>query len=557
MSELRTFTEEQARHINELAAIGRAMSAESDTNVILEMILSKARDFTHADGGTLYLVNDDRDKLDFHVLHNATLNSFMGGTSGNPVTIPSVPLYTEDGKANHQNVSAHVAATGEVINIPDVYEAEGFNFEGTKKFDESLKYRSMSMLVVPLTDHENDIIGVLQLINAQDTQTEETIPFSDELVDITTALASQAAVMLTQQKLINDMKALFDSFVKAIATAIDEKSKYTGGHIARVTELTMMIAEKLNAVQEGPYTDIKFNEKEMEALRLAAWLHDTGKITTPEYVVDKAKKLETVYDRVDLVKSRWHTLRYARELEAEREKQKYLSTNGKGDPEKIREIEEKLEADLAALREEFEYVDRINFGGEFMEDEKIARLHDIAEYTYEVDEEEFSFLNDNEIYNLSIRKGTLTNEEREIMNNHALMSIKILEQLPWPKHLKEVPAIAGAHHEKLDGTGYPFGLKAEEISLQSRIMAVADIFEALSAKDRPYKKPMPLSQAIKILGFMVKDNHIDADVVDLFISSGLVFDYAEKYLDKSQLDIERESFLAERAESKKAKAEAS
>ncbi|HEB84467.1 MAG TPA: GAF domain-containing protein [Bacteroidetes bacterium] len=535
IQELRSFTEEQADHIKDLAAIGRAMSAERDPERILEMILTQARRFTAADGGTLYLRTDDEKELAFHVLHNDTLKSYMGGTSGNPVTLPNVPLYDENGEPNHANVSAHVAVSGETVNIPDVYEAEGFNFDGPKKFDEMMGYRSMSMLVVPMRDHEDEIIGVLQLINAKDPESGESIPFSPDLVEMTEALASQAAVVLTQQRLIQDLKNLFESFIKAIATAIDEKSKYTGGHITRVAELTMMIAEKINEVDEGPFADVHFNRDELEELRIAAWMHDTGKITTPEYVVDKSNKLETIFDRIDLLRTRWDVIRLARELEVEREKGG-AGAKGAG-AKRVKEAEEKLAADLAAMGEDLAFLERTNTGGEFMADDKIERLQAIAARTYGVDGETHPFLTDDEVYNLSIRKGTLTAEEREIINNHAMMTIKILNELPWPKKLRRVPEFAGAHHEKLDGSGYPLGLTADQISLQARIMAVADIFEALSAKDRPYKKPMPLSQAIKILGFMVKDNHIDKDVVDLFIDSGLVHEYAERFLSPEQVDI--------------------
>ncbi len=537
VGELKVFTEEQATHISDLVAIGTALSAERDNKRVLEMILSQARRFTHADGGTLYLVTDDQRELAFHVLHNDTLNSFQGGTSGNEITLPNVKLYNENDEPNHANVSAHVALTGELVNIPDVYEAEGFNFEGTKKFDAGLKYLSKSMLVVPMRDHEGEIIGVLQLINAKDPDG-ETIPFAPEQEGMIHALASQAAVVLTQQRLINDLRNLFESFIQAIATAIDEKSKYTGGHIARVTELTMAIAEKMNDWKEGPLAGKSFTPDELEELRIAAWLHDTGKITTPEFVVDKSNKLETVFDRIDLVRTRWKGIRLERTLRAYERLLEKLGDNI--DPRLIDEARSAADSDIEALDVDLAFLEQTNKGGEFMADEKIERLNAIAGRTWHSTNSAEPFLSDDEVYNLSIRKGTLTNEEREIMNNHVVMSIKILEELPWPRKLKHVPEIAGAHHEKLDGTGYPNGLKDDEITLQARIMAVADVFEALSAKDRPYKSPMPLSQAIKILGFMVKDRHLDGDVVDIFINSGIIFEYAKNHLDPTQIDITRE-----------------
>ncbi len=535
IEELRQFTEDQAVQIKELTAIGTALSAESDTRVILEMILSHARRFTNADGGTLYLVNDNETELVFNVVHNDTLNTFMGGTSGNLVTLPNVQLYTEDGSENNANVSAYCANTGEVVNIPDVYEHEGFNFEGMKKFDEKLNYRAKSMLVVPMRDHEDDIIGVLQLINAKQRITNDVIQFSPDAVDMTTALASQAAVVITQQRLISELKLLFESFIKAIATAIDEKSRYTGGHIERVAHLTMAIAEKINETKKGALADLTFSQAQMDELRIAAWLHDTGKITTPEYVVDKSAKLETVFDRIELLRTRWQAIRLARKVDEVNSKLELVKEEI--DPIKVKEIEEAYDGDLESFQSYLDFLETANVGDEFMADEKLDLLNSIAKRKYTVDGKKFSFIDNDEKLNLSVRKGTLNDEERTVMNNHAGMTIKILDTLPWPKRMTDVPGIAGAHHEKLDGTGYPNGLKGDEISMQARIMAVADVFEALSAKDRPYKKPMPLSQAKKILGFMVQDKHLDKDIVELFIESGLYLQYAKENLDPSQIDI--------------------
>jgi len=536
LKELRGFTEAQAQQLSEMSEIGKALSAQRDPAVVLEMILSQARRITAADGGTLYLLSPDRKELVFHVVHTDSLNSYMGGTSGKPVTIPNVPLFNPDNTQNTNNVSAYVANKGKIVNIPDVYEAEGFNFEGTKKFDKALNYRSMSMLVVPMRDHEEEIIGVLQLINAQDKTCDKTIPFGPDIVDMVASLASQAAVVITQQRLIEDLKKLFESFIRAIATAIDEKSKYTGGHIERVAELTMTIAERINEMKEGPFAEVTFTEDELDEIRIAAWMHDTGKITTPEYVVDKSTKLETVFDRIELLKTRWLVIRLQRMLLAEQEKLELLKNDAY--PEKIQAIENALKDDLSKLDEDIQFIEKTNIGGEFLKDDAIQRLGEIAQRHFQGNGEKIPCLTTNELENLAIRKGTLTNNEREIINNHATMTIRILNQLPWPRKLSRVPEIAGGHHEKLDGSGYPNGLKWDELSLQARILAVADVFEALSARDRPYKEPMSLSKAIQILGFMVKDNHLDKDVVDLFIKTGIHLEYARKYLSEKQIDIE-------------------
>ena len=533
VGELKTFTEDQAQNISDLVEIGKAMSAERDLSVVLEMILSQARRFTKADGGTLYLLTDDRKELAFYVMHNDTLNSYMGGTSDQKVSLSNIPLFI-DGQPNQSHVSAFVALNNKVVNIADVYEAEGFNFEGAMKFDTLMNYRSQSMLVVPMCDHDDQMIGVLQLVNAKNSAG-QSIPFSVDTIDLTEALASQAAVMLTQQNLIKDLKDLFESFIMAIATAIEEKSNYTGGHIQRVAELTVMIAEKINQMTEGPFAETCFSPDEMEELRIAAWLHDTGKITTAEHVVDKARKLEGVFDKIEHIRTRWQVIKLSIQLQAQRLKYQVSSPNS--DPAQLTKIEDQCQAELTQLADDLVFLEKTNMGGEFMSDADLERLNLIAQKTYEIDGKPHKYLNEDEIENLSIRKGTLTAKERTHVENHVSMTMKILESLPWPRKLTDVPKIAGAHHEKLNGTGYPLHIKGEQINLQSRIMAISDIFEALSAPDRPYKKPMSLSQAIKVLGLMVKDNHLDNDIVELLINSELVTQYAYQYLKPDQLDM--------------------
>ncbi|MBI4552864.1 MAG: GAF domain-containing protein [Candidatus Latescibacteria bacterium] len=517
-----------------LIQIGIALSSERNLDRLLEMILDLARDLTHADAGTLYLVREESQDLKFEIAHNQTLGTRVGGTSGNEAKIPPVPL-VRDGSPNLANVSAYVANTGQLVNIPDVYEAEGFDFTGPRKYDEFTGYRTKSMLCIPMRNHETEIIGVLQLINALDPATRQVIPFASEHVDLTSALASQAAVALTNAKLIQDLKNLFDAIIKSIATAIEEKSPYTGGHIRRVAELTMTIAQAVNETTDGPFAGIHFTPDEMEELRIAAWMHDIGKITTPEHVVDKSTKLEAIVDRIEMIKARFDSIRRDCETSALKKKIDLLTT-GTADPDQLHQIDEELNQQLTQLDDDLNFIVTINKGGEFMEDEKLERLRAIARRTYTANGEERPYLTENEVYNLSIKRGTLNLEDRKIIENHALMSIKMLRELPFPKKLKHVPEYAGGHHEKLNGKGYPFGLTADQLSLQARIMAVADIFEALTAHDRPYKKPMPLSKAIQILGFFVKDQDIDKDVVDLFVKQHIFEDYAKREMDPTQID---------------------
>lgn len=534
IAEVKIYAEDQIKHMKQLAQIGIALSGEKDIEKLLEAIVDEARDLSNADAGTLYIMDQKKSSLRFEILQNASMKTRMGGTSGVEITFPEVPLF-KDGAPNLSNVSSYVALKNKTVNIPDVYEAEGFDFTGPRNYDATTGYRSKSMLVIPMKNHENDIIGVLQLLNAQDPDTEEVIPFSTEYVDLVASLASQAAVALTNAQLIQDLTDLFDAFIRSIATAIDEKSPYTGGHINRVVDLTMMIAEKINQTNEGAFKDLSFDETELKALRMAAWMHDVGKITTPEHVVDKATKLETIQDGLHLIEIRFGLIAKAIENEQLR-REVDLWQKGDTDARDSAKGNADIAEELKALAEDLDFIRDCNTPAEFMSDEKIERLEAIARKTYVVDGEDHTYLTPEEVQKLSIKKGTLTAKERAVIENHTTMTAKMLNKLPFPKLLAKVPDYAAAHHEKLDGTGYPQRLSRAEISVQARIMAIADIFEALTAPDRPYKKPMKLSQAIKIMGFMKKDHHIDPDIFDLFMQSGLPLDYAHKEMNPDQID---------------------
>jgi len=532
--EVKLYAEDQIKHIKQLTTIGLALSAEKNINKLLEIILEYARDLSHADAGTLYILDDDEKHLRFEIMQNDTMKTRMGGTSGVEISLPKVPLYV-NGKPNHSNVSSYTALTGETVNIPDVYEAKGFDFTGPKEYDAATGYRSKSMLVIPMKNHENKIIGVLQLLNSKIPETGKTTDFSKEYVDLVASLASQAAVALTNTQLIQDLENLLYAFIKSIATAIDEKSPYTGGHINRVVDLTMTMAEEINKTDQGPLGGAFFSKDELEELRLAAWMHDVGKITTPEYVVDKASKLETIFNRIKLVETRFHMIAKAIENEYLQRKIE-LMQNHTSDETNIKRMDEKLAVQLKSLEDDFNFVKECNQSVEFMSDDKIDRIKEIATKTFVSPEGEQPYLTEEEVENLCIRKGSLTEKERKTIENHASMTKKMLNELPFPVKLARVSEYASSHHEKLDGSGYPLGLSKKELPLQSRIMVIADIFEALTAKDRPYKKPMNLSQAIKILGFLKKDNHIDPDIHDLFLERRLFYEYAQKEMAPEQID---------------------
>jgi HD-GYP domain-containing protein (c-di-GMP phosphodiesterase class II) len=513
--------------IKQLLKIGVALSGERNINHLLEIIVDEAREFTNADAGTLYIMSDDETELQFAIVRNISLNVRMGGTGGE-ITWPPVKLINADGTPNHANVSAYVSISGEAVNIDDVYDAKGFNFEGTKKFDKSTGYRSKSMLVVPLRNYENEIIGVLQLLNALDPATGEVISFSPEYQEMILSLASQAAVTLSNSRLMHELENLLESFVKTIAKAIDEKSPYTGGHIRRVAELTMSIADKINETQQGPFAAVEFSHDQLQELRMAAWLHDVGKITTPEHVVNKATKLQAIHDRIHDVRTRMELI-----------KKDYLPAT-RSDINKNNQTDKKTSMtaeEIKALDSEYQFLLEVNKGWEFLNDEKVAIIKKIAERKLNAEGGTKQLLSEEEVHNLCIRQGTLTEEERTIINNHVLVTQKILTQLPFPKKLRHVADYATAHHEKIDGSGYPFGLKGDQLSLQSRIIAVADVFEALTAKDRPYKKGKSLAEALNIMESMAKNKHIDADLFELFIKEKIYADYAKRELAPQPTDV--------------------
>ena len=535
---VKTYISDLEEQISNLSQIGLALSKERDMSKLLEMILLEAKRISNSDGGTLYMMTDDK-KLKFEIMMTDSLDFHMGGTSGENIPFYPVKLYDDDGEPNNSMVAAYVGLTGETVNIEDAYKADGFDFSGTKMFDEKTGYHSKSFLTVPLKNHEDEIIGVLQLLNAQTNKNKKIIEFTSEIQGKVEALASQAAVAITNKNLIKDLENLFESFIKLIASAIDAKSPYTGGHCERVPEITMMLAEAVHQTSTGPFADFKLSDQEMYELKIAAWLHDCGKVATPEFVVDKSTKLETIYDRIHEVETRFVVLQ--RDYEIKKLKKELLierdsSLSSKVKKEKIDSLQKEYRSTMRRIKKELLFVKESNIGGEFMSDDKKQKIHDIAKYRWKPNGKMQNFLSDDEIYNLTIPRGTLTPEERQVINDHIVVTINMLDELPYPKHLRNIPEFAGGHHEKLDGTGYPKGLTKNEMSVQARIMAIADIFEALTARDRPYKKGKTLSQAMRILGFMKDDAHIDVDLFDIFVKKKIYMKYAKGFLEPEQID---------------------
>lgn len=515
--EVRDFSEGMGNHLQQLVKIGLGLSSEKNIDRLLERIVREARNFTNAEGGTLYIKESEREALDFAIVQNDSLGVFMGG-DGEAISWPPVPLRLSGNRENHRNVSAHCALTGKAVNISDVYDAEGFDFQGTRDFDASTGYRSRSMLVIPLRDHEDEVIGVLQLLNAKDREAGAVVPFPEDEVGMVMSLASQAAIALTKMRLVRGLEMLLDAFVRTIGDAVDEKSPYTAGHVFRVANLTEQIALEVNRAATGKFHPVSFTPDELAEIRMAAWLHDVGKITTPEHLMDKATKLEAIFDRIELIRHRVEIFRLNREVAR--------LENSPGSRE------EENPSSLSAGKEEewqeiINFLDMINLGDERLSAGNIEKVRRLAGITYAMSGMELPLLAPDEVENLCVQRGTLTAAERKVMNHHVDMSIRMLEGLPFPKKLRNVPVYAGMHHEKLNGTGYPRGLENEAIPLPARMLALADVLEALTAADRPYRPGKMLSEAMSILEGLVERGELDGDLCDLVVDSGLVARFAQ------------------------------
>jgi HD-GYP domain-containing protein (c-di-GMP phosphodiesterase class II) len=511
----------------QLLDIARLIAREPDTTRLVERILMTAKDATRADGGSVYLVEDDRCTLSFALVVNDTLGLYLGGESGLPTGMQAPALYDRDGTPNHRSVVTHCALARESVRLDDAYAAAGFDFAAARAFDQAHGYRSRSFLAVPMIDHAGEVAGVLQLVNARSGEGSVGL-FSAADQAFVEALTGLAAIALDKQGLIERLQALFESLVRLINDAIDEKSPYTGGHCRRVPELAMMLADAAHRTEAGPLADFRMNANDRRELWLAAMLHDCGKITTPVHVVDKATKLSGIFDRMTLIEARF-------ELAARDARIAHLEAVAAG--EAVAAAAERYRAELAALDADRAFLREANRGSERMGDEDVARVSAIgARRIRGADGTLQPLLTDDEVANLTIRYGTLNATERAIINNHVTTTIRMLESLPWPRQLARVPEYAGGHHERVDGKGYPRGLTREQMSLPARMIAIADVFEALTAGDRPYKRAKTVAESLAILGQMKLSGHVDPDLFDVFLRERVWLDYARKFLSPEQID---------------------
>ena len=520
-------SETDAEILSKLIELGIALSGEHNRDRLMERILLAAKELTNADGGTLYVLQDP-ENLAFAILRNDSLKTAMGGTTGIPITFPPLKMKKPDGDPNINNVATCALISNDIINIPDAYHATNFDFSGTKIFDAKTGYRSQSMLAVPMFDHEGIGIGVIQLINAKDPITKETIPFGANIVPMIRSLASQAAIALSNDKLLAEQRNLIDAMVRMMADAIDRKSAYTGGHCTRVPILMNMLARAACDAKSGPYAKFTLNDEQFYEIQVAGGLHDIGKVVTPVHIMDKATKLEKICDRIEEIRVRFEIMR--RDVEIE-----YLKAIAAGIDKLV--AEKTRDDKLAELADDLSVIEKANIGSEKLESSLKGQLKIIATKRFIINGVSKPVITDDEYYNLSIEYGTLNDDDRKVINDHIVVTIDMLNSLPLPRNLRNVVEIAGGHHEKMDGTGYPNKLRRDQMSPLARMLGLADVFEALTASDRPYKAPKTMSESLKILVKMVKENHIDGEIFQLFLESDIWRIYGEKYLKPQQCDV--------------------
>ncbi len=488
--------------VTQLNKIGIALSSEHNLGDLLEMIVSEMRSFARADGGSLYI--KEGDELSFEVAQNETFLKRYGKVSFKSFKIP----------ISHESIAGYVASTGEILNIPcidDVGDDVPFSLTTMRDFDKKMDYRSVSMLAAPMRNHKDEIIGVIQLINAMDSKG-NPVPFDTDLQDLIISLSSQAAVAICNSRFIQDIRNLFESIVTYSAQAIDARSPHTAGHSHRVARLALLQADSVNRQADGPFADVFFDDELMNEVRIAALLHDIGKIGVRERVLDKVNKLTD--SELEAVRNRFHYI--IRDIELKSLERRLADP--RLSEEELQRIEEETEAHIASVEADLDLVQRIN-KPKFYSDEDGEHLERIAGKTYtDIDGAEQPYLTGEEYDNLLVRKGNLTANERREIESHVRHTLNILEKIPFTDELINVPAIAATHHEMLNGTGYPNGLTADDIPIQARMLAIADIYDALTAKDRPYKPPLPLNITLKILNEEADNGRLDPDLVKLFVS---------------------------------------
>ncbi len=504
--------------LKSLNKIGMLLSSEHNVSILLEKIISQAISLTNCDGGTLYLIKDD--KIHFYIAQTRSLNIFMGG-SHESIKWSPIPLYINDNVPNKKIVAVCSVLEDRIIHISDVYDDSEFYFEGAKIFDKTNNYKTKSILTVPLKNHKDEMIGVLQLINKLEKD-KNSISFDSFDKDITQSLASQSAIAITNANLIEDFENLIESFLHSLIYIIGEKSPHTASHITQMVKITNMIVKAIDK-DKSIFKNISFNKEQKDEINISALMHDIGKLSTPDIILNKINKLYIISDGIEKIESRCDIIKRDIEIEFLNAKIDNISSNNLD----INLMQDIFKKQVTQIDSKLEMIRDFNKGSEFLKQDKIDFINSMATVPIKVFKKEYYLITEDEAKLLSISKGTLSKSERDIINNHATVTQKALKILSFPQKYKNVPQISGNHHEKINGTGYPKGLVDNQISFEARILAIADIFEALTSTKREYKKPNSVSDAMKILYFMAKDGELDKSLVKFFYDSKLYIKYGE------------------------------
>ncbi|MBL7250441.1 GAF and HD-GYP domain-containing protein [Alloalcanivorax marinus] len=501
-----------------LLRVARQINVQSDLAPLARTVLKEALGLARAEAGVLWLRREEQHGEWLECAGQALDGEDPGADPG-----PDQPRLSLD-EAGAGHPAARTVHRGGVLHLTGAALDEADH----TRLVPGLVTRVVSLLLVPLTNHEGRVVGVLQLVNARGEA--GAGPFPVRTRALLEALGGYAGIALNNLMLVQELKDLLDAFVKVFARAIDAKSSHTSAHCERVPLLTELLA-RAACDDATAFADFQLDEDEWYELRVAAWLHDCGKLAIPDSVLDKATKLHGLHDRIELVAARFSAVRS--------EVERHYLRDCLESPDREAEHRRRRQEDIDALEADLAFLERINIGGETMAAEDVARVRRIAERPWvDARGETRPLLSDDEVANLCITRGTLTEEERRIINSHMDVTLDMLESLPFPRKLRRVPEYAGGHHERMDGTGFPRGLTREQMSIPARIMAIADVFEALTARERPYKTPLKISEALGIMQRMRDNRHLDPDLYRLFLDAGVWRDYARAALDPEQLDVD-------------------
>src|SRR5437879_2881061 len=511
VTELEVEAHRRHRQFRELNRIGIALSAEKDIDRLQSFILTTMRQLTHADGASLWLKMDQEGEAKLFLA--SSQNHSIDKNTYSAFTVP----------VDEKSVVGYTVSVGKSQIYDDAYNPPPGKPVGGKSFDAQFGYRTKSMLTVPMRDYHNDVVGAVQLINAKrrfetrlaiENVETEVVSFQPDDVEMIESIASQAAVALDNKTLLESIQALFDGFVQASVTAIEQRDPSTAGHTGRVKGLTARQAHAVTEIDTGKYREVRLTEDQFKELRYACLLHDFGKVGVREHILIKAKKL--VPGQLEVIQARFEFIERSVQVKYASEKLEALRAGRNGSA--LDQIDERLQEELVQLRKWVQSVVAAN-EPTVMPEDKASMIEFLAQQTYyDISGNPHPMLEPQEFRFLSIRKGTLDPQERLEMEAHVTHSFHFLTKIPWTPVMKGIPEIAYGHHEKLDGSGYPRGLTGEQIPLQARMMTIADIFDALTAQDRPYKRAVPATTALDILHDEARQGKLDRDLLDVFVT---------------------------------------